>query len=33
MENSGDTKNEVWAKLVEEQMRLHPEIYDNNGEH
>ena len=33
MENSGETKDSIWKALVDEQMRLHPEIYDkNNGE-
>lgn len=29
MENSGETKNTLWKELVEEQLRLHPEIYKN----
>lgn len=32
MENSGETKDTLWKELVEEQLRLHPEIYNKNGE-
>jgi hypothetical protein len=30
--NSGDTKTEFWKNMIEEQMRMHPEIYDKGGD-